>query len=375
MLAYFLVPTALYFAGFEYLNKPIKINKNAEAKIISQAKSDQKLENLVFQEPNTIRINNSIKENSKEQSKENYEVDKKNKEELRDIIYARAANQPSKVRQVLVKMYLNRVGRPDFPKTLEEVLEKYEKYPHKSKDTLYNKRQTKGWVSMNEYDKKTFDECMKDVEYVLSGKKIGIKNEEKIIEAHNAWISYDELCRGENKQYWRNKVPAGKHGNLNFYIDLRDEKIPSKPPYFKGKLDNDCSKYVRKAGAFYGWEFSWSNAWNVSRDNKLITNVNGSLWDYENSLVPKKSAVTFLFLGSGFRYLKDKKGNYILKNGKRIERKVTHVALYVGKDNNNLYFIDNAGESTRVITYNKLKSKGYIAREIVEPLRAIGERR
>ena len=371
-----LIPTILTCGVLKYNDFTINLNKISQVyadgvdvspkEVIHYAeKQTEKIKETV-----TSKLENIAIEGKKQiiEIKEKYlSTANSDTEKIREIIYAESCNQPKKARLLVGKVILNRVGKQGYPKTLDKVLYGYNGFSCANADMNKTWKQAIGKATMNNYDKKVFDDCLNDAEYVLSGKKIGISNEGKIIAYHDARVWYSNLVKDpKHKAYWLNLVHVGRYGNLEFYMSLRDEKIPTKAPYFEDIPKNNCSKYVRSAGEFYGWRFATqeTDAWEFSKNNKLVKKVKGSLKGYENYLVPKKSAVTFYFKGSNFHELAMKEAG----------NKITHVALYMGKNKNGeMCFAENAGEIQRLISYSAMINKGYSPREIVEPLRAIGE--
>ncbi|MEK6936376.1 MAG: cell wall hydrolase [Nanoarchaeota archaeon] len=380
MFAYAIVPTIIA-CGINYsiFNKNLekRLGARAEAEVVSPVeiknyltqnqeekietqKSNSRLENIVVKDERQIE-NMNKKTNSRE-IWEDYFTES-DVEKVAEVMYGEGANQPWIVRYLIGRVIMNRIGAEGYPKTLDKVLYQYNGFSCTGADINNTWKQAIGKLPMNEYDKKVWKECLEISKYVLSGKLKGIPNEKKVKAYHDARVFYKYLRDDpKHRAYWRNLVHVGRYGNLEFYISIKDEKIPTKAPYFNGLDENHCAEYVRMAGEFYGQKFAVqsTDAWEFSEHNKLVAKIKGSLKGYENYLVPKKSAVTFYF----------KDSNFHKKAMKEAGNTITHVALYMGKNiNGEMCFAEESGPVQRLRSYSQLINDGYSPREIVEPRR------
>ncbi|MFH1238423.1 MAG: cell wall hydrolase [archaeon] len=135
----------------------------------------------------------------------------KERGEMQKILYAEAANQGSQNRRLVVKCILNRLSRKDYPNDIYSVIHQKNAFSCTlDKSKLWG--QANGRVPMNEYERKVFERCGKDVMKVLDGSKIGIPRESEIVAYHD--ISIEK----PNNSYWDSLEKSHKSERLIFYV-------------------------------------------------------------------------------------------------------------------------------------------------------------
>jgi len=130
-------------------------------------------------------------------------------------------------------------------------------------------------------------------------------------------------------------------------------KIIFKVPYLKDLEPNMCVRYARiVAKKLTGAEYNPADAWEFSKRNKIVAELNGNLEDFVEKMTAKKTIVTFY----------DPKSEYNKKG-----RKVTHSALFLGCENGKIIFAEQTRAIQQITTYSKMQKRGLIAKQILAP--------
>lgn len=127
-----------------------------------------------------------------------------------------------------------------------------------------------------------------------------------------------------------------------------DERVPH---YF---LDSEmCARYARLAAKdLSGTEYVGANAWDLSKANHLVSNV--SSWEDLEGLVREGKVMP----NSSILTLYNPNSKHAIKG-----REASHAVLYVG--NNKV--AHQEGRWQKQESFNELKSKGYVPREVLAP--------
>ena len=164
---------------------------------------------------------------------------------LAKVIYGETANQEENNRRLVGKTYTNRIGKECYDSTLEEVIEREGAASCMNGKGSKNWRQAIGKESMNDYERRVYEKCLKDSQFILNGGDLEIFNiqgnpfdESKIIAYFDNSTSYEKLTQERkgniHKKYWRTVEPItvryeqdGKlvdSGKITFCVDREGDE-------------------------------------------------------------------------------------------------------------------------------------------------------
>ena len=125
---------------------------------------------------------------------------------LARVMYAEAAGEKRKARELIGLEVLNRAKDSRFPSTIPGVVFQSGAYSCVN-GKLW--RQSRGSMTLEQ--KQVYQECLQDARELIAGQKPGISLEEKIIAHHDNSISKPKT------KFWRQRTPIYKSGDLIFY--------------------------------------------------------------------------------------------------------------------------------------------------------------
>lgn len=135
--------------------------------------------------------------------------------EIRNILYAEAANQPRQNRRLIGRTILNRVASEDYPNTIYEVIHQRDAFSCINDKINKNWKQAIGELERNEYEEKVFKRCQEDAEDVLDGNYENIPREKEIIAYHDLSVDIEKLR--QKKDYWKGLEEVYRNERLVFY--------------------------------------------------------------------------------------------------------------------------------------------------------------
>ncbi len=169
-----------------------------------------------------------------------------------------------------------------------------------------------------------------------------------------AYVSLSDLSRETDK-------PARLENEVVRIEDSSKKKIKEGPVYSGAKVPaNMCARYVRLAAEdLFGIKYPAVDAWDIRDDSKVeeikIDSKNTLENLAKNGFLKEGMIIGFYNPTSKYNTLAEKDG-----------AGYTHVMLYLGKEDENLFFADKFGKKTRTkISLDEITRSGLDAREVM----------
>jgi len=150
--------------------------------------------------------------------------------------------------------------------------------------------------------------------------------------------------------YKENIINISKPDTLTLKEYLQHIRAP------KYRLEKEsCARYVRKAAeTIYRKKYSWGDAWNMMYRNKVVSEIKDSIDIFK--LMNTKKMLPGMVMG----FKNPHSGNKWKKDDSRKRVKYTHVALYVGVNENfEPEFIHQEGRAIKKSTLRDLQKSEY----------------
>lgn len=166
---------------------------------------------------------------------------------------------------------------------------------------------------------------------------------------------FGALMIGENSEQ---RQPAKSISRPS--ISVIDSSIPEGPIYSQSEVPAGmCSRYVRKAALdVFGIQYPSADAW----DMRNSLNIDEIKVNSEKLIQLAKDGTLKPGMILGIYY---PKSHYNVR-AEKAGAGYTHLGIYLGKDNEKLYFADKFGKLTRTkISLDELVSKGLEPRELL----------